>query len=138
MVGRRRLAHFARLMRLLPPGMRGKARIARAALGRELRARDVEIRDRCGCRLVVPSLSEPIAFHLLIDGDISVREGHHHAECLTAALVAALPEVAVTIHVEPVDEQESWEPEYLRRLGEEPDPPAPPAPADPPQPSETR
>jgi cation diffusion facilitator family transporter len=66
-----------------------------------------------------------IEFHLLIDGDISVREGHHLAERLTAALVAALPEVAVTIHVEPVDEQESWEPEYLRMLGEEPDPPAP-------------
>ena len=47
-----------------------------------------------------------IEFHLLIDGDLSVREGHHHAERLTAALVAALPEVAVTIHVEPVDEQE--------------------------------
>jgi cation diffusion facilitator family transporter len=64
-----------------------------------------------------------IEFHLLVDGDISVREGHHIAERLTAALVAALPEVAVTIHVEPVDEQESWEPEYLRMLGEEPDPP---------------
>ncbi|MBN9122809.1 MAG: cation transporter [Planctomycetes bacterium] len=81
-----------------------------------------------------------IEFHLLVGGDISVREGHHHAERLTAALVAALPEVAVTIHVEPVDEQESWEPEYLRRLGEEPDPPAPlaPPPEPPPQPSEPR
>jgi cation diffusion facilitator family transporter len=65
-----------------------------------------------------------IEFHLLVDGDISVREGHRLAEQLEAALLAALPEVAVTIHVEPVDEQESWEPEYLRRLGEEPDPPA--------------
>ena len=64
-----------------------------------------------------------IEFHLLVDGDISVRAGHHHAEKLTEALMRALPEVAVTIHVEPVDEQESWEPEYLRRLGEEPDPP---------------
>jgi cation diffusion facilitator family transporter len=66
-----------------------------------------------------------IEFHLLVHGDLSVREGHHHAERLTAALTAALPEVAVTIHVEPVDEQESWEPEYLRRLGEEPTPPPP-------------
>jgi divalent metal cation (Fe/Co/Zn/Cd) transporter len=65
-----------------------------------------------------------IEFHLLIDGDISVREGHHIATKLEAALHAALPEVAVTIHVEPVDEQESWEPEYLRRLGEESEPPA--------------
>jgi cation diffusion facilitator family transporter len=67
-----------------------------------------------------------IEFHLLVDGDISVREGHRLAERLEAELLAAMPEVAVTIHVEPVDEQESWEPEYLRRLGEEPDPPTPP------------
>jgi cation diffusion facilitator family transporter len=64
-----------------------------------------------------------IEFHLLVDGDLSVREGHRLAERLEAALLAAMPEVAVTIHVEPVDEQESWEPEYLRRLGEEPEPP---------------
>ena len=81
-----------------------------------------------------------IEFHLLVDGDLSVREGHHHAEKLVAALVAALPEVAVTIHVEPVDEQESWEPEYLRRLGEEHEPPPSVAPPSdpPPQPSESR
>lgn len=64
-----------------------------------------------------------IEFHLLVDGDISVREGHRLAERLEAALLVAMPEVAVTVHVEPVDEQESWEPEYLRRLGEEPEPP---------------
>jgi len=70
-----------------------------------------------------------------VDGDMTVREGHRLADKLEAALVAALPEVAVTIHVEPVDEQESWEPEYLRRLGEEPEPP--PTPPAPQQPSET-
>ena len=69
-----------------------------------------------------------IEFHLLVDGDISVREGHHLATKLEAALEAAMPEVAVTIHVEPVDEQESWEPEYLQRLGEEPLPPPPTTP----------
>ncbi len=67
-----------------------------------------------------------VEFHLLVDGDLSVREGHHLATRLEAALVAAMPEVAVTIHVEPVDEQASWEPEYLQRLGEEPTPPAQP------------
>jgi cation diffusion facilitator family transporter len=66
-----------------------------------------------------------IEFHLLVDGDISVREGHHLASKLEASIVAAIPEVAVTIHVEPVDEQESWEPEYLRRLGEDANPPEP-------------
>ena len=70
-----------------------------------------------------------------------VRERRHCgpvARTLTVALTASLPEVAVTIHVEPVDEQESWEPEYLRRLGEEPEPPAPAAPEPPSRPSESR
>jgi cation diffusion facilitator family transporter len=70
-----------------------------------------------------------IEFHLLVDGDMAVRDGHHHAERLAAALMAALPEVAVTIHVEPVDEHSSWEPDYLQRLGEDPHPPASVAPA---------
>ncbi len=52
-----------------------------------------------------------VEFHLLVNGDVSVREGHRLATKLEAALEAAMPEVAVTIHVEPVDEQESWEPE---------------------------
>jgi cation diffusion facilitator family transporter len=64
-----------------------------------------------------------VEFHLLVDGDISVRAGHLLASKLEAALAAALPEVAVTIHVEPVDEQASWEPEYIRRLGEDSRPP---------------
>jgi cation diffusion facilitator family transporter len=67
-----------------------------------------------------------VEFHLLVDGDISVREGHRLADKLEEALAAALPEIAVTIHVEPVDEQESWEPDYLRQIGEEPTPPIPP------------
>ncbi|AWM38435.1 Ferrous-iron efflux pump FieF [Gemmata obscuriglobus] len=65
-----------------------------------------------------------IEFHLLVNGDLSVREGHHLATELEAALVGAIAELAITIHVEPVDEQASWEPEYLQRLGEEPAPPA--------------
>ena len=75
-----------------------------------------------------------VEFHLLVDGDLSVREAHHLANKLEEALVTALPEVAVTIHVEPVDEQASWEPDYLRQLGEDPEPPpvreepTPPAP----------
>jgi cation diffusion facilitator family transporter len=69
-----------------------------------------------------------IEFHLLVAGDISVREGHHLATKLEEAIHGALPEVAVTIHVEPVDEQESWERDYLQRLGEEPTPPTPATP----------
>jgi FkbM family methyltransferase len=62
-----RLRYLSRFLRLLPPGARGKARLARAALGSALKARDVQLRDRYGCHLVVPSLHEPIGFHLLVD-----------------------------------------------------------------------
>jgi cation diffusion facilitator family transporter len=66
-----------------------------------------------------------VEFHLLVDGDLTVRAGHELASKLEAALTAALPEVAVTIHLEPVDEEASWEPEYIRRLGEDSTPPPP-------------
>ena len=62
-------------------------------------------------------------FHLLVDGDSSVREAHHVAHRIDDALTAALPGLEVVIHVEPVDEEESWEPEYLERLGEPGTPP---------------
>jgi cation diffusion facilitator family transporter len=61
-------------------------------------------------------------FHLLVDGDLTVRAAHHVAHAVEAALVAAMPGLEVTIHVEPVDEEESWEGEELRRLGEVIDP----------------
>jgi cation diffusion facilitator family transporter len=67
-----------------------------------------------------------LEFHLLVDGDQSVRAAHHVAHRIEAALTAALPGLEVVIHVEPVDERESWEPEYLERLGEPSTPPAPP------------
>jgi cation diffusion facilitator family transporter len=62
-------------------------------------------------------------FHLLVDGDLTVRAAHELVSKLEDALTAALPEVAVTIHVEPVDEEASWEPEYIKRLGEDSTPP---------------
>lgn len=62
-------------------------------------------------------------FHLLVDGDLSVREAHHLAHRVEDALTAALPGLEVVIHVEPVDERASWEPEYLRQLGEAEGPP---------------
>lgn len=48
--------------------MPGKARLARAVLGPYLQVRDVYIDARYGCTFFVPSLCEPIAFHLLVDG----------------------------------------------------------------------
>ena len=55
------------ILRHIPPGMRGKARIARRLLGRELLERDATVVDRYGCEYLVPSLREPIAFYLLVD-----------------------------------------------------------------------
>lgn len=64
-----------------------------------------------------------VEFHLLVDGDLAVREAHHIAHRIEAALLEAMPGVEVVIHIEPVDERESWEPEYLERLGEPSTPP---------------
>ena len=63
------------LMRLLPTALPGKARLARQLLGAALGARDYELRDGDGCAYVIPSLREPIGFHLLID---SVYEPASH------------------------------------------------------------
>ncbi|HYH63148.1 MAG TPA: cation diffusion facilitator family transporter [Urbifossiella sp.] len=62
-------------------------------------------------------------FHLLVAGDQSVRSAHQLGHEIEAALVDALPGLEVVFHVEPVDERESWEGEYLERLGEVPHPP---------------
>lgn len=59
---------LARLFRLVPPGTRGKTRLARWMMTRERGAREAEVVDRFGLRFALPSLAEPIAFHLLIDG----------------------------------------------------------------------
>lgn len=55
------------VFRAIPAGWRGKARLARWALGRSQRQDDVLLPTRWG-ELVIPSLQEPIGFHLLIDG----------------------------------------------------------------------
>ena len=62
---------------------------------------------------------------VLVNGDLSVREAHHIAHQVESALLAAIPGLEVVIHVEPVDEDESYEPEYLERLGEPGNPPGP-------------
>jgi cation diffusion facilitator family transporter len=61
-------------------------------------------------------------FHLLVDGDQSVRAAHQIAHEVSAALAAAVPGLEVTIHIEPVDEPSSWEGEELKQLGEPSDP----------------
>jgi cation diffusion facilitator family transporter len=45
-----------------------------------------------------------IEFHLIVDGDMSVRESHVICDRIEEALRAEIPSVRVTIHVEPDDE----------------------------------
>lgn len=45
-----------------------------------------------------------IEFHLIVDGDMPVRESHAICDRIEAALQAEIPSVRVTIHVEPDDE----------------------------------
>ena len=58
---------LVRWLRRLPP-FRGKDRIIRALLGKRRDAVDVDIQTRSGLTLRVPSLREPIAFHLFCNG----------------------------------------------------------------------
>lgn len=68
-------------------------------------------------------------FDVLVDGGLSVRDGHALAHQVEEALVRAVPQLEVTVHVEPIDERESWEEEQLQRLGEDSVPtPAVPSP----------
>lgn len=55
-------------------------------------------------------------FHLLVDGELSVRSAHHLAHQVESALTAAISGLEVTIHIEPVDERDSWESEELKQL----------------------
>jgi len=45
-----------------------------------------------------------IEFHLIVDGDMSVRESHVICDRIEEALRAEIPSVRITIHVEPDDE----------------------------------
>jgi FkbM family methyltransferase len=55
-------------LRLIPHGVRGKARLASHMLNPVLDGRDVVVDLKGGERFVMPSLREPIAFHCLISG----------------------------------------------------------------------
>ena len=48
-------------------------------------------------------------FHLLVPGSWSVKEAHALAARIEMAVLAALPGLEVTIHIEPIEEQASWE-----------------------------
>jgi FkbM family methyltransferase len=56
------------LFRLIPTGLKGKSRLARYLFGKKLNERDKSIIAADGANYLVPSLNEPVGFHLLIDG----------------------------------------------------------------------
>ena len=57
-------------------------------------------------------------FHLLVDGNTTVRDGHALAHHVEEKLRADFGELEVTVHIEPIEDRESWEEAELRRLGE--------------------
>jgi cation diffusion facilitator family transporter len=67
-------------------------------------------------------------FHLLVPGSLSVQHAHDVASQIECALQAVLPSLEVTVHIEPIEERQSWEDSALVpleqqariRRGEEP------------------
>jgi cation diffusion facilitator family transporter len=54
-------------------------------------------------------------FHLLVPGAWTVRRAHTVAHQVEEAARAALPGLEVTVHVEPIEEQSSWEDNPIER-----------------------
>ena len=57
-------------------------------------------------------------FHLLVDGGLTVRAAHALAHEVEQKLHAAVPDLDLSLHVEPIDDAASWEAAELARLGE--------------------
>ncbi len=62
------LRFAAKALRLLPAGTPGKTRTAKLVLRPLLKTGDATIDDRSGFKYLIPSLREPLAYHLLFDG----------------------------------------------------------------------
>jgi FkbM family methyltransferase len=63
-----RVRKAATLLRWIPANLRGKKRLARLLFGKGMDERDVEITSSLGDRFRMPSVREPVAFDMLIDG----------------------------------------------------------------------
>jgi cation diffusion facilitator family transporter len=57
-------------------------------------------------------------FHLLVPGEWTVRQAHELIGRIEEAVAAALPDIEVTVHVEPIEERASWEDSALLALEE--------------------
>jgi cation diffusion facilitator family transporter len=58
-------------------------------------------------------------FHLLVPGHFTVKQAHALTGRIEAALRAALPELEVTVHVEPIEEPAAWQDSALLQVEEE-------------------
>lgn len=56
-----------------------------------------------------------VELHLLVPGDMSVRDGHHVAEEIEEGIRAALPGTAVLTHLEPIEDARSYQDQELFR-----------------------
>ncbi len=56
-----------------------------------------------------------VELHLLVPGDMSVRDGHHVAEEIETRIRAALPGTAVLTHLEPIEDAASYKDQELFR-----------------------
>src|SRR5262249_12914920 len=56
--------------------------------------------------------------HLLVPGDWTVKRGHDLGERIEAAVRTALPGLELTVHIEPIEAQASWEDSELLNVEE--------------------
>ncbi len=71
---------------------------------RKISAEIAGVKDTEKCFVRKSGMSYHVDLHLIVDGNISVREGHEIAHKLKNRIWEKLPEVAdVLIHVEPAD-----------------------------------
>jgi cation diffusion facilitator family transporter len=61
-----------------------------------------------------------VDFHLLVPGKTSVTRAHHLAERVELAIRTTLPGTEVVVHIEPIEEQASWEDSQLLALERDP------------------
>ena len=66
-----------------------------------------------------------VDFHLLVPGTWTVQAGHTLAHEIETKLQDLTNALEVTIHVEPIEDESSWEPAALARLGEHEEAPIP-------------
>lgn len=55
-------------------------------------------------------------FHLLVPGHFTVQRAHDLTEKIERAVRAALPDIEVSVHIEPIEEQAAWEDSALLPL----------------------